>query len=361
VIFIVAIASITLLILGIFIATEWLQKKNNNDISYHPLDKAKSGLSISDSLRNGNLTRDQLFEKFNKQYNRVWTLYGSAVVRKAPIDVYENTVEGLSLGVQSAVVDQWAGYFAMSRDDYASLFHAVITVPNKVLPVWSFSAGLYVQTSITYGNINYVACTGEASPLGVNWRVQSGTGNNVEVTHHQNLWSITSDKTSTRDCTIITNGNNYLKVYLDGKMVYTSNKLNLQMPRPFNSYLEVQTTYTAKKMLYGKFKDYYSTRDENIKVINAPVGGIVKIIETSPSPPSSSPSPPSKVLAEGTVDAHGVASLDIGKYHFPLSAQIQVYNSDKMMIASTTPNTPLYGGDVYPVTGLNPLERWMMR
>jgi hypothetical protein len=359
--------------LGIFIATEQLQ----NNISYHPLSKAKSGLSISDSLENGNLTRDQLFEKFDKQYNRVWTLYGSAVVRKAPIDVYENTVEGLSLGVQSSVVGQWAGYFAMSRDDYASLFHAVLTVPNKVLPVWSFSTGLYVQTSITYGNINYVACTGEASPLGVIWRVQSGIGNNVEVTHHQNLWNITGDKTSTRDCTIITNGNNYLKVYLDGKMVYTSNKLNLQMPRPFNSYLEVQTSYIAKKMLYGKFRDYYSTRDENLKVINAPVGGIVKIVETSPSlsSPSSlplssslsssaSPSPlssPSKVLAEGTVDVHGVASLDIGKYHFPLSAQIQVYNSNKMMIASTTPNTSLYGGDVYTATGLNPLERWMMR
>ena len=48
----------------------------------YTLSKAKSGLFISDSLRNGNLTRDQLFEKFNKQYNRVWTLYGSAIARK---------------------------------------------------------------------------------------------------------------------------------------------------------------------------------------------------------------------------------------------------------------------------------------
>ena len=93
----------------------------------YTLSKAKPGLFISDSLRNGNLTRDELFEKFNKQYNRVWTLYGSAIARKASVDVSENTVEGMSLGIKSQVKGEWAGYFAMSRDDYGSLFHTVLT------------------------------------------------------------------------------------------------------------------------------------------------------------------------------------------------------------------------------------------
>jgi hypothetical protein len=313
----------------------------------YTLSKAKSGLFISDSLRNGNLTRDQLFEKFNKQYNRVWTLYGSAIARKASVDVSENTVEGMSLGIKSQVKGEWAGYFAMSRDDYGSLFHTVLTVPNKVLQ-WGFSTGLYIQTSITYGKINYVACVGEASPLGIVWRVESGTGDNAEVTDHKTLWNVTRSSLTTRDCTIITNGNNYLKVYLDDNMVYSSQTLNLQMPRPFNSYLEVQTT--SEENMYGKFKDYYSTAGENIKVINAPIGGIVKIVGTSPS----------KIFAKGIVDTHGVANLDIGQYHFPLNAQIQVYSSNKM-ISSSAPNTGLYGGDVYSTTQLNAFERWMLR
>ena len=52
---------------------------------------ARSGLLISDSLKNGNLTRE-LLEKFSDQYNKVWTLYGSAVKSKAPVDVHESTL-----------------------------------------------------------------------------------------------------------------------------------------------------------------------------------------------------------------------------------------------------------------------------
>ena len=152
----------------------------------------------------------------------------------------------------------------MSRDDYASLYHSNIELPRRenlggILS--RFSAGLYIQTSIIYGQINYVACVGEIGPAGVEWRVESGLGNDVVVTQHNDLWRDTNSSVWKRDCTIITNGANYLKVYLDNKLVYSNNKLNLQMPRPFNSYLEVQTTY-ADENLYGKFTDYYSARGE---------------------------------------------------------------------------------------------------
>jgi hypothetical protein len=317
------------------------------------MSKVKSGLFISDSLKNGNLTRGELFEKFNQKYNRVWTLYGSAIARKAPIDVYENTVDGLSLGIKTAVKGKWAGYFAMTRDDYASLFHAVLTIPAKLPEDMRFSTGLYVQTSIIYGNINYVACTGESGPLGYDWNVQSGTGNTIDVTQEHDL--VTSNTTLneplTKDCTIITNGDNYLKVYLDHRLVFSSDKLNLQMPRPFNSYLEVQTTY-SKDNLYGKFKDYYSTGGENVRVINAPIGGTAKIVETATS---------GEVLAYAPIDQQGTAYLNIGQYHFPLSAQIQILDSKNKIVTSTPPNTALYGGDVYSASPVSLLERWALR
>ena len=107
-------------------------------------------------------------------------------------------------------------------------------------------------------------------------------------------------------------------------MVYSSQTLNLQMPRPFNSYLEVQYNIRGEHVWWTSRIDY-RTAGENIKVINAPIGGIVKIVGTSPS----------KIFAKGIVRyAWGVANLDIGQYHFPLNAQIQVYSSNKMISSS---------------------------
>lgn len=342
-----------LLIAGITVIAGQPGHNANNSTSTYSMNKVKSGLFISDSLKNGNLTRGELFEKFNQKYNRVWTLYGSAISRKAPIDVYENTLDGLSLGIKSANKGKWAGYFAMTRDDYASLFHAVLTIPAKLPEDERFSTGLYVQTSIIYGNINYVGCIGESGPLGYDWSVQSGTGNTIEVTQEHDLVESnpTMNEPLTKDCTIITNGDNYLKVYLDHRLVFSSDKLNLQMPRPFNSYLEVQTTY-SKDNLYGKFKDYYSAGGENITVINAPIGGSAKIVETAPS---------GVVLEYAPIDQQGVANLNIGQYDFPLTAQIQILDSKNKIVTSTAPNTALYGGDVYSASPVSLLERWALR
>ena len=359
---IIVVFSIALFVFGIMSSSilssppsasaEKLQNDNNgNNISHrHQLIKVESGLSISDSLTSATRTYNELLEDWSNPFaDPIWTLFGDAIARKAPIDVSQSTEDGLVLGIKSPVRGNWVGYFAMSRDDNATLYHTVLTVPNKILPIWSFSTGMYIQTTTTAGKINYVACVGDASPLGVVWSIESGIGNSTDVTYHQSLWNSTEHsiaKTTTRDCTIITNGSNYLKAYIDGNMVYSSDKLDLQMPKPFNSYLEVQTT--IDDMLYGKFRDYYSTTDENVKVINAPIGGIAKIVEATS---------PNKILAQAGVDAQGVANLNIGQYHFPLNAQIQVYNPDKIMVASTNPTPPnasIYGGDIYSAADINP-------
>jgi hypothetical protein len=123
------------------------------------------------------------------------------------------------------------------------------------------------------------------------------------------------------------------------------------MPRPFNSYLEVQTTY-SKDNLYGKFKDYYSTGGENVRVINAPIGGSARIVETAPS---------GGVLAYAPTDQQGVANLNIGQFHFPLTAQIQIFDSKNKIVTSTASNTSLYGGDVYSASPVSLLEKWSLR
>src|SRR5574337_1768959 len=132
---------------------------------------------------------------------------------------------------------------------------------------------MYVQTAGSQ-NVNYITCTSASSQWGTTWGIISTIGNVNQANTFSTLYLDTSaNQPLTRDCTIITNGNNYLKVYLDGTMVYTSSTLNLQMPGQLIAFLEPQTSY-AGQMLYGTYKDYYSTTDENIKVTNNPVNAV---------------------------------------------------------------------------------------
>jgi len=141
----------------------------------------------------------------------------------------------------------------------------------------------------------------------------------------------------TRDCTIITNGTNYLKVYIDGNMVYSSNTLKLLMQEPFNAFLEPQSSY-AGQLLNGTFNDYYVTASENVKVTNNPSSAAtVKIVDSSGNVKTS----------VGVVS--GNATLIIGKFHFPLVAYIKVYDSLGNQLASTSSPVNIFGGDVYSV------------
>jgi hypothetical protein len=151
---------------------------------------------------------------------------------------------------------------------------------------------------------------------------------------------------------------------------------------PLEAMLEVEASNSSSSQYrYGIFKDFYSTADEKLKVVNAPPHREVKIIETLPnttqltSPqiqettssntnnplsavgligntipsPSSNTIATPNVLEKGISDTHGVSNLDIGRYHFPLNAQLLVYNSTNSKVTSTVSNTSIYGGDVYSI------------
>src|SRR5207302_8781791 len=120
----------------------------------------------------------------------------------------------------------------------------------------------------------------------------------------------------------ITNGNNYLKMYLGGILVYKSGSLMLNMPSPFNSYLEVQTN-SASAMRFGNYLYYYADSSENITVTNAPAGGTVKIVDST-----------NNVLASAPVSSAGTAIAVVGQYRMPMTASIQAYDSAGYLIAS---------------------------
>ena len=296
----------------------------------HNIAKIKTGLVASDPLNNETKTKQQVLAD-----TRYWSYDGSAVAEHAPYDIYKDSL-GLHIGVQAKSGGKWAGFFAVTPNTNAAVFHSVIANPVRTIPRDSYENGLYVQTSQPL--INYVTCVSLTNNQATIWAIVNTIGNANQATKYTVLWLDNSpNQPLTKDCTIITNGNNYLKVYLDGVMAYSSNNLNLQMPAPFNAYLEPETSY-AGKILYGVYSDYYATSDETIQITNNPPNAASASVVDSVG----------NVLASAPVSG-GTAKLDVGKYHFPIMAYIKVYDSTNTQVASTSSMINITGGDVFAV------------
>ena len=309
-------------------ATTFLAPSGSGSYS---ITKAQSGLVAFDPLNNQTRTQQEL--QANQKY---WSYDGSAVAEGAPYNFFED-LQGLHIGVQAKTAGKWAGFFAVTPNTNAAVFHAIVSTPLRTLSDNNYENGLYVQTA--NGKINYVTCVSLTNNQDTAWAIVNTYGNTNQATKFNILWMDNSpNQPLTRDCTIITNGNNYLKVYLDGTMVYSSNTLKLQMPAPFNAYLEPETSY-AGQILYGTFTDYYATASENIKVTNNPTNAAMAEVVDSTG----------KILASASVNS-GTATINVGMYDFPLNANIQVYDSNKNLLASTSSPINIFGGDTYTIS-----------
>jgi hypothetical protein len=291
-----------------------------------------SGHVFSDPLNNETKTRQEL--EANQGF---WHYGGSAFSLfdpPAPTDLFKDS-QGLHVAVQTPTNGTYAGFYAVSPLTNATLFHAKITTPIRTISGDFFQNGLYVQTG--NGLINYVTCVSITSTAGTSWHVVRTFGSTEQATQFEVLWSDPSvNQPLTRDCTIITNGNDYLKIYLDGIKIYQNNTIDLQMPGPFLYFLEPQNSHS--QMLYGIYNDYYSARGETIQVTGLPPAtSRVDVISMSGG-----------VLATAPA-SNNVATLDVGMYHFPISASIKVYDSNNSVITSTQSTVGIFGGDVYTV------------
>ena len=307
-------------------------------VSLYSINQVKTGLLASDSLTNETKTQQQL--QANPGY---WTYGGDAPLFNAPYAFWRDT-QGLHIGVQAQSNGSWAGYYAVTPDTPAKMFHAVVTTPVQTIPSnfnW-FENGLYVQNGT--GNVSYVVCTSNTSIIGTQWVVAATKGDSNSITSETILWNSNMDlnEPRTADCKIITNGTNYLKVFLNGTPVYESNTLNLQFTHPLVAFLEPQTNY-AGQILNGSYKDYYATSDVNIKVTNNPTlaAKVDLVVPTSSST--------GQVIATAPVDSSGTATFNIENFTMPIGADIQVYDSNGIELASTKSPVNLFGGDVYSV------------
>jgi hypothetical protein len=286
-----------------------------------PVSRVSIGLLMSDSLKTGNTS--------------YWTFGGDAASQSGAKFAYSENSEGLHIGVQSPAGGTWSGYYAHSPNSTAYLYHSLVTLTYSSVPDNGFNTGIYVQTWNT-DFIDYVGCLAVAVPQGTYWVVVQAYGVVVGSQVINTLYQSSLNALPlTQDCTIITNGNNYLKVYLGGNVVVNRNNMTLNMPLPLQSYLEPQTS-TASSMLYGTYTSYYETKSEGVTVTNAPAGGMAQIVDSS-----------NHVLASAAVGANGSATMLVGKYNLPLNAFIKVFDSSNKLKASTSTAVPIWGGDVY--------------
>jgi len=301
----------------------------------YSITQTKSGLVASDPLDNQTETKQQVLSD-----TRYWNYYGTAVSEKnTPYDIYKDS-QGLHIGEPGPDPAQfgdgsYSGYYAVSPNTNAVLVHATLTATNQPVLHNDFQNQLEIMT--TSGQVNYLDCAAITNSDGTYWTLVHGYGDTVEASHFDTLWVDTSaNQPLTRECTVITNGENYLKLYMDGVMVYSSNTLSLAMPAPFDYYLQTMNSY-YNQMRYGVFKDYYATTDESIQVTGNPSNAAtVSLVDSSGT-----------TLTSSSVTA-GSATLDVGKYDFPLAATIYVKDSSGNIITSSPEN--IYGGDAFQVT-----------
>jgi hypothetical protein len=292
-------------------------------IAVKTLAQKGGGLVSSDSLTTGNTAS--------------WTFGGSAAGQPGAKFTQSEDSQGLHIGVQPAASGTWAGYYAVSRNTNATLFHAVVTLAYKSVPDNGFNTGIYVQTS-NINFIDYIGCLAVAVPQGYYWTVVQAYGVVIGSQVINTLYlSPLNTMPLTEDCTIITNGNNFLKVYLGGNLVVNRNNMTLNMPPPQQVYLEPQSS-TASSMLFGTYANYYATSSEGVTVTNAPVGGTAKLVDAS-----------NAVLASAPVAADGTATMLIGRYSLPISAFIKVFDANNNLVASTAAAVSVWGGDTYAV------------
>lgn len=292
------------------------------------IEQLQSGNAISEQFSDKNISG---IDNMKHAYPQ-WFLDGSATVRGGQIDISQVKGKGLFVGVSDPRPDDdvWSGIFVMSPNDYSSLYHVKVTVPSqdvKQQPPQYENLGMYVQTDVTTGRINYVGCIIDILPDKLVLAVESGLGNDALVTSRTVLWQkdVSLDQT-TMDCTLVTNGDNYFAAIVNGERVFESHNLNLQMPRPFNSYLETQNK-GIPNLVYGKFTDYYSNFSGEIRVIKMAPGQKASIGDVS-----------------AFADSSGVAHLDVSGLKQPFSGKLTVYGAHANSVLA---KDDFVGGDLY--------------
>ncbi len=282
------------------------------------VNQERSGLVASDSLTTGGTGQ--------------WIFYGSAPV-EGGIGTYSENGSGLYLGVLARTAGTYAGFYARMSVN-ADVFNAVISLPvNRTAGDVRFNTGLYVQTGGP--GVTYVTCDAGVNSRGYSWVVDRAVGDAKQAETITPLWfEANQDQPLTRDCTIVTNGQNLLEVYLDHKLVYSNSSMDLGYQYPLSARVEVQSNDNST-MRFGRYSDFYAATSDNVTVTHAPVGAVVELV-----------SPSGRVYFSKTAGASGTVQIGLAAFAMPLIAYVRVVYLGRTLATSRQP-AEVWGGDAY--------------
>ena len=201
----------TVLILALILAGGLLYIPSRVNASPGTITQTHSGLVASDSLTSGSTTQ--------------WIFGGDAASQPGAKYSHSEDSNGLHISVEPATGGTWSGYYAVSPPTSATLYHAFVTLGYTSVPDNGFNTGIYVQTA-NNDFIDYIGCLAVSVPQGNYWTVVQAYGVVVGSQVINTLYSSPINQGPlARDCTIITNGSNYLKVYIGGTVVVNRNNM----------------------------------------------------------------------------------------------------------------------------------------
>jgi hypothetical protein len=161
---------------------------------------------------------------------------------------------GLNVAVAAHRPGTWKGYYAATAATFPanSVIHVRMSRPPRAALGKSQSGIvlLAVQTAASDA-LDYVLVANVATRRGTAWIVGHANGNARFAT--TTLLASVPATAPTRDVTLRTDGDSRYAVYFGSKLVYTSNKLRLNVAPPLRVYLEVQAKGAAYQALFQNF------------------------------------------------------------------------------------------------------------
>ena len=292
-----------------------------------------SGLLVADPLDKA-VTLGQLQDQY--------VLDGSAGTKLGWVS---ETTAGLAVGIKAH--NGWAGWFASTihAAGPAVAWHAVIS--PTALPLGTKGRGLAVfavQTATTQksGVINYIVVAAVCRSGSYRWLVGYAHGLVAGASTHV-LWASKWQPVPPRGAliasqavTVVTDGSHSLSVWFGTDEIFNSKRLVLEMPAPFQAYLEVQSSAPA---YYAWFTDFWVTDDGPLMVRGLREGSRVELT-------SGAGGAGWAAIAEAVAGREGAATLRLPAPELVGTGTISVTSGRSVNDVSDVPKVPYAGGDV---------------
>ncbi|MBV9660574.1 MAG: hypothetical protein JO337_05390 [Acidimicrobiales bacterium] len=204
---------------------------------------------------------------------------------------------GLDVGVKPHA--GWAGWFAVTIHAASPqvVWHTVMSRPGRPSTGGTGEAVFAVQTATTQHNgaINYVVVASVSRNGLTHWLVGYAHGE-VADADTEVLWQSPdrADSPTSEPVTVTTDGRHQIAVWLGDQEVYRSSDLQLDIPPPFQAYLEVQG---QNEGYVSRFQDFWIARAAALQVRGIPAGASVTLVHGG------------QTIASASADREGTARL----------------------------------------------------